>query len=182
MSEYDDFGGPWIETFSGGKFHFLTPQPEEIDIQDIAHALSLTCRFAGHTRVFYSVAEHSIRVAEIVPNKYKLLALLHDASEAYLPDLPRPEKASMPIFKSMEEVILQAIWRKYNIDFMLTTDGVVKEADNILLATEARDLMKNTDGWAPLPEPLEQAEFIETYSSSFAESLFLIRFKEYRGE
>ena len=177
MDEYNSYGGQFIETYKGHKFHFLNPQPDEIDIEDIAHHLSLTCRFVGACRVFYSVAEHSIRVAEIVPDKYQLLALLHDASEAYLPDLARPEKAGMPEFKAMEQVILQAIWRKFGIDPMLTVDGVVKEADNILLATEARDLMDNTDDWAKLPEPLK--DVIEPIDSEWDEELFLDRFWEY---
>jgi len=173
----DEFGGHWIESFMGGKFHFLDPQPDEIKIVDIAHALSLTCRFGGSCRVFYSVAEHSIRVAEILPEKYKLLGLLHDASEAYLPDLPRPIKAGMPEFKAMENVILQAVFRKYGIDPMLTSDGVVKEADNILLATEARDLMDNTDDWATLPFPL--SDKIIPFCSEWIEEKFLERFNEY---
>lgn len=176
----DEYGGNWIETFGGSRFHFLAPQLDEIKIEDIAHSLSLTCRFSGSCSVFYSVAEHSIRVAEIVPDKYKLLALLHDASEAYLPDLPRPMKACFPDFKAMETVILQAIWKKYGIDFMLTTNGIVKEADNILLATEARDLMKNTEDWATLPEPLEYK--IRPWKSKDAELLFLLSFANYGGE
>jgi len=175
----NEYGGHWIETFKGRKFHFLNPQPNEIDIEDIAHALSLTCRFNGACRVFYSVAEHSIRVAGIVPDKYKLLALLHDASEAYIPDLPRPEKAGMPEFKAMENVILQAIWHKFGIDNLLTSDGVVKEADNILLATEARDLMPNTDDWAELPFPLSDKIVPFCSDLKWIEQEFLQRFNEY---
>jgi len=87
MTEYDEH---WITTYTGKRFHYLDPQPEEIDIVDIAHALSLTCRFGGHCKEFYSVAEHSIRVAEIVPKEFQLLALLHDAGEAYTGDVQSP--------------------------------------------------------------------------------------------
>lgn len=175
----DEFGGHWITTYTGKKFHFLDPQPGEIDIKDIAHALSLTCRFGGQCREFYSVAEHSIRVAEIVPEKYKLLALLHDASEAYMPDLPRPMKASLPEFKKMELDILAAIWKKFIPDTSWVITAV-KKADNILLATEARDLMDNTEDWAELPPPLEKK--IVPSRPFFAEDYFLFNFRVYGGE
>ena len=149
MNEYD---GRWIATYTGKKFHYLDPQPDEIDIVDIAHALSLTCRFSGQCREFYSVAQHSYLMTSLVPDEYKLHALLHDASEAYLPDLPRPEKAELPKFKEMENIILEAVYRKFTPIYQ---QGIieVKNADNIMLASEARALMSNTDGWAALPEP-----------------------------
>ena len=147
----DEFGGHWITTHSGRKLHYLDPQPDEIDIGDIAHALSLTCRFSGQCREFYSVAQHSYLMTNLVPNEYKLHALLHDASEAYMPDLPRPEKAELPKFRKMEKVILWAIWNKFLPDWDYNHLVAIKHADNIMLATEARDLMANTDDWAPLP-------------------------------
>jgi hypothetical protein len=177
----DEYGGHWITTYTGKKFHFKNPQPEEIDIADIAHALSLTCRFAGECKRFYSVAEHSVRVAEIVPPKYKLRALLHDASEAYLPDLPRPMKAELPEFKTMENIILVAIWQKFIAHYPEVGEKeIIKEADNVMLATEARDLMDNTNDWAPLPSPL--ATKIEPMTSMEAELLFLFRFTKYWGK
>jgi len=89
MNEYD---GHWVNTYTGKHFHYLDPQPEEIDIIDIAHSLSLTCRYGGHCKQFYSVGDHSIRVAEIVPDELKLRALLHDAAEAYLTGLTPAHK------------------------------------------------------------------------------------------
>src|SRR5271156_4912831 len=80
----------WIQTFTGKKFYPFNPKPQDIDIRDIAHALSNICRFTGHTKRFYSVAEHSRNVAKLVPAHMKLQALLHDASEAYLCDIARP--------------------------------------------------------------------------------------------
>ena len=172
----NEYGGAWIETFSGIKFHFLNPQPSEIRIEDIAHSLALTCRFGGQCREFYSVAEHSIRVAEIVPNEWKLLGLLHDASEGYMPDIPRPMKAELPDFINIELGILKAIWDKFIGEGWRNAKSIIKEADNILLATEARDLMANMDDWAELPLPL--ADIIVPMSSKGAEQLFLQRFKE----
>lgn len=173
----NEFGGHWITTYTGKKFHFLDPQADEIDIVDIAHALSLTCRFGGQCKRFYSVAEHSIRMAEIIPEEYRLLALLHDASEAYIPDLPRPEKAELPEFKKMEVNILRAIWAKF-LPNQYRVGLIIKEADNILLATEARDLMANMDDWALLPPPL--AKKIEPLTSQQAERIFTHRFNIYK--
>lgn len=174
----NEFEGAWITTFSGKKFHFLDPQPDEIDILDIAHALSLTCRFTGQCSEFYSVAEHSIRVAKIVPKEYRLHALLHDASEAYLPDIPRPMKAQLPEFKIMENKILASIWARFAGWYDFSAHNVVKEADNILLATEARDLMPNTNDWATLPEPLK--DVIIPLTSKESEEAFLAAFDFYR--
>lgn len=174
----NEYGGHWITTYTGKQFHFLAPQPDEIDIIDIAHHLSLVCRFVGACREFYSVAEHSIRVAEIVPDEYKLHALLHDASEAYMPDLPRPEKAELPEFKRMEINILAAVGDKFLPEGWHKKDSkIIKQADNILLATEARDLMDNTNDWAELPKPL--IETIHPLSSAEAMALFSARFSEY---
>lgn len=176
----DEYSGHWITTYTGKKFHFLDPQPEEINIADIAHALSLTCRFGGQCKKFYSVAEHSIRTSEIVSERFKLLALLHDASEAYMPDLPRPIKASIPEFKVMERVILVAVWKEFRVvGWFDSYDTVIKEADDTLLATEARDLMANMDGWAELPKPLDRV--IIPMSSKSAEVVFLHEFNKLMG-
>ena len=83
----------YLSTYTGKKFYPYDPRPEQICIEDIAHGLSMLCRFAGQCRFFFSVAEHSIAVAHLLPANLKLFGLLHDASEAYLVDLPRPVKA-----------------------------------------------------------------------------------------
>ena len=130
----------WIETFTGKRFDILAPRPEQICIEDIAHALSQQCRFTGHTRCFYSVAEHSIHVAARCENK--LAGLLHDASEAYLSDLARPVKqltALGPVYKQIEDVIQGAIYERYGIPMPIPAD--VKKWDNILLFTEKAQLM-----------------------------------------
>src|SRR5712664_1181267 len=84
--------GPWIETFTGHAFYLLDPRPEDILIEDIAHALSQACRFTCHTRRFYSVAEHSYHIAVLCEKEYKLGGLLDDAEETYLGDMNRPLK------------------------------------------------------------------------------------------
>jgi 5'-deoxynucleotidase YfbR-like HD superfamily hydrolase len=82
----------WIQTYQGGCFEPFNPHPDQIHIRDIAHALALTCRFTGHCLDFYSVAQHSVMVSQIVSHKHALAGLLHDASEAYLTDVASPIK------------------------------------------------------------------------------------------
>lgn len=126
-----------IMTFTGELFNFADPQPDQVDIRDIAHALSLTCRFSGHCPVFYSVAEHSIRVAHISLPEDKLSGLLHDAAEAYITDIPGPAKALLPDYQALEIKVFRAIARKFAISE--AHPASVKKADGILLATEARE-------------------------------------------
>lgn len=173
-NEYEDV---WMETYTGGKVHFTNPRPEEINITDIAHQLSMLCRFTGACREFYSVAEHCIRVAHIVPINLKLAALLHDAAEAYTNDISRPVKHAHKL-DEMETILTFAIDNKYKID---SRHPEIREADNILLATEARDLMANTDGWAKLPPPLDES-IVPMYQSGEAEAVFIAKFFEYGGK
>lgn len=132
----------WIQTYTGRRFWPLDPRAEDVTIGDIAHALSNECRFSGHCRGFYSVAQHSVLVAQVVLQRspeLALTALLHDAAEAYMSDIARPVKKSMPIFGEMEHRIELVIAEKFSLVFPFPP--IIKEADNILLATERRDLM-----------------------------------------
>ena len=95
MSEAQNARNTRTQTHSGKMFDIFNPTPEDICIEDIAHALAMQCRFNGHTKEFYSVAEHSLNVARIVNHltsdpKTVMHALMHDAHEAYLGDLPGP--------------------------------------------------------------------------------------------
>jgi len=171
MTEYKE---NFITTYTGKKFHYLDPQPDEIDITDIAHALSLTCRFSGHCKEFYSVAEHSIRVADAVPMELRLQALLHDAAEAYITDIPRPIKVAFGL-EAAEQPILRCILLKYGLEGI---NSVIKVVDDILCATEARDLMSNTDDWLGLPKPLNLT--IHPITSQDAERIYLYRFYKYQ--
>jgi len=172
MNEYE---GAWVTTYTGRRFHFLNPTPDEVCIEDIAHHLSLLCRFTGACRLFYSVCEHSMRVAEIVPPHLRLSALLHDSPETYINDISRPIKYTHKL-EDTEKAIMGVIANKYKITPYAPE---IKEADNIMVATEARDLMPNTDYWAPLPAPLKGR--IKPMTSSVAELIFLYRFRSYVG-
>lgn len=167
----------WIATHSGLKFYPGQPEEAEIDIEDVAHALSNLCRFAGHCREFYSVAQHSVIVSKIVPPHRALCALMHDAPEAYLCDLPRGVKALLPAYKQMEA----ALWRRIAgiYGFLPYLPPEIKDADNIALVTERRDLIEHpVDTW--LVEEKFQAleETIIPLPPGIAKQLFLDRYEE----
>lgn len=142
-----------IITYSGHMLSFDSPEDWTFDIQDIGHALSNVCRFAGHCRIFYSVAEHSVWVSHNVPPQYALAALLHDGAEAYIGDMSTGLKARFPEYKALEKRIERALFSAYNMDVdrMKTCLAFVKYADLVALATEKRDLMPPTQKqWAML--------------------------------
>jgi 5'-deoxynucleotidase YfbR-like HD superfamily hydrolase len=132
----------WIQTFTGRQFFPLEPRAEDIDILDIAHALSNLCRYGGHVEQFYSVAQHCYLVSKTVPYEFALYGLLHDASEAYLIDVPRPIKhgAGMELYRAAEKNLESLIYTVFGLG--PEQPECVKTADNQLLRTEQRDLMK----------------------------------------
>jgi len=148
-----------IATYSGRVISPLDPDPAQIAIEDIAHALSNQCRFTGHVRTFYSVAEHSVRcVRELIdqnfyfpileypdpPEELDLLGwtLLHDASEAYLSDIARPVKQGLGfggIYREVETRLMEVIATKYRLSWPQPDE--VTRVDDVMLRTEQRDLM-----------------------------------------
>lgn len=138
--------GDYIHTYSGKKFYAMDPTPDDIDITDIAHALSHLCRFGGHTPTFYSVAEHSILVSELVPVKDRMWGLLHDASEAYLCDIPRPFKQYLNNYKEIEENIQRVIAVKFKLDWPIPP--AVHFIDRNIVAAEAKQLWTTNPEWA----------------------------------
>lgn len=139
----------WFQTASGKRFWAFDPHVDDLDIMDIAHALSMKCRYGGHTREYFSVAQHSVIVAQIVnswfPAERRLIltALMHDAAEAYSADVVRPIKRRIPQFKEIEERIEAVIAQKFDLIFPFPRS--IKEADNMALNTERRDLLTQTD-------------------------------------
>ena len=135
-------------TFSGRDY--LPPQmvPADVHIEDVAHALSLICRFGGHTEVHYSVAQHSLLVARILedqgaPVDAQLAGLLHDAHEAYIGDLPTPIKSVLgQAWNDLEADVAAAVRRALDVTFAFHDwEDLLKYADRVALATERRDLM-----------------------------------------
>lgn len=165
----------WIQTRSGRRFSPLDPDPAAIDVADIAHSLALQCRFNGHCRVFYSVADHCVRVSRVVPPEHALWGLLHDAAEAYLGDLPRPIKVQLPAYRAAEDRLMEFIARHFGLPWPMPAP--VHEADNVLLVTEQRDLMGPAPAsWGLVATPLP--ERIEPLGPEAAEAAFLARFAE----
>lgn len=115
-SLYND--DPVIRTYTGKYINIFDIKPDDIDIIDIAWRLSQTCRFGGFTKTFYSVAQHSIWCCENVLNdKFKLEALLHDASEAYIGDIPSPIKRVIPEIHQIENRIQEIIADKFKLQY-----------------------------------------------------------------
>lgn len=174
----------FMQTASGRSFHPTNPTVDVIDIGDIAHALSHICRFAGHTRYFYSVAQHSVLVADIVKNKggsriEQLDALMHDAAEAYLMDVPTPVKKLLTNYKEIENKVHACIAERYDLSYEMP--ALVHLADGIALATEAEALMINSHLWE-LPHDAEDYS-VESMTPLKARRAFLKRFKElYEGK
>ena len=137
----------WIQTFTGQKFYPLYPEDSNYVIEDIAHALSNICRFTGHCRHFYSVAQHSVILSRLVPTHLEKAALLHDASEAYLTDIARPIKAlpSFAGYKIMEANTQTAICKAFGIPVLEAP--VLKDFDTLLLRNEAKCLGLLTEEW-----------------------------------
>ncbi len=166
----------FIHTFTGKHFEPLNPNPDLIDIRDIAHALSMQCRYVGHCRDLYSVGEHSVRVSQACANKDALAGLLHDAPEAYLHDLARPIKRAegMEKYREAEDNLWLMIARKFDLPAVIP--GSVHRADNLLLNTEARDLFDRTPAWAD--RTMVQPHTIRPLTSPrAAETWFMERFR-----
>lgn len=169
--------GGSIGTFAGNRVYPLDADPDTIDIKDIAHALSNQCRFSGHVKKFYSVAEHSVRVSELLKNSFTstelaLAGLMHDSTEAYLVDLPRPIKHTAgfgDMYRDAEDRLYVVIARKYGLPIPIPQK--VHEADNIMLATELRDLMGVNVLWDGAPSPNDTV--IKPWSPEVAEKRFL---------
>lgn len=159
-----------MRTYTGKHIYPHDLQLSEIDIEDIAHALALQCRFNGHCNTFYSVAEHCTRMSRANLPGSPSWRLLHDAAETYLGDIVAPVKALFPEFKTLEKSILTKIARKFQLPER--EEWVLTLADARMLATEARDLLvTNLEGWDWLPEPLP--DVIKPWSWRRAEKEFL---------
>lgn len=153
-----------IRTVSGKYVNVFEPDPETICIEDIAHALSMQCRFGGHLPQFYSVAQHSIFCADLADADQKLAALLHDASEAYMLDIPKPIKLKLANYGEIEDGLMKLIAAKFGFAYPLSDH--IKLIDKRMLHMEWNAIM------------LEKKNNLEVYSTMKAKTFFLNKFKE----
>jgi hypothetical protein len=169
--------GAWLQTYSGRQFWPLDPRAEEIDILDIAHSLSMQCRYAGHCQRFYSVAEHSVYVSQVIEPQFALYGLLHDAAEAYLVDVPRPVKPFLDGYRALEDRLWEEVCYKFGLWPDRVKEEAIKRADNAVLLAEKDDLMPNAP--APWNVPGEPADIrIMCLTPEAARGFFIKRFVE----
>lgn len=166
----------WMLTYTGARYWPAAPQAADVRIIDIAHHLSMLCRYTGACRRFYSVAEHSVLVSQIVPPEHALCGLLHDAPEAYTNDINKPLKRSLPDYQRIEELNWTVIAGKFGLPWEMPE--AVHEADYVMLRTEQVRLMpycEFTDDWAREAHPTLQ---LGCWSPAEAEAKFMSRFYE----
>jgi 5'-deoxynucleotidase YfbR-like HD superfamily hydrolase len=178
--------GDYIGTYSGKCFWPLDPKPEEICLEDIAHALSQICRFTGHTSEHYSVLTHSLNVERLLIDRgynelTQLYGLLHDAAEAYVGDMSRPMKICCPSFQAIEDGVQAAVYKHFGLpEPTPEIAAAVKEADNYILALEARRLMQNTEGWRLMETGDEELWVVK--GGKIQEALFIVSVEQALGK
>lgn len=173
--------GPTILMVSGAYFSFEQPERTPVPVEDIAHALSNICRFTGHCRGFYSVAQHAVLTSFLAPPKFAFHALHHDDVEAVLGDVSSPLKRLIPQYKAIERRIEAVILAQFGLP--AETPPEVKRADLVALRTEQRDLMHKAGGlWKSLDGIDPSRDFtVEPMAPATAASLYLERHRQLLG-
>ncbi|KKN12806.1 hypothetical protein LCGC14_1012800 [marine sediment metagenome] len=174
-----------IVTYTGKLFDILNPKPELVCIEDIAHSLANQCRYTGHTKEFYSVAQHSVlmAVATELPGD-PMQKLLHDSAEAYFGDIVSPLKRKIYVCEQgysrrigeVEVNLLRVIQEALGVNLDLGPD--IKEADRRMLVTEVRDLMSAHPVWDKYIEGYKPLKHIIPWTPTFAERQFLHTYHE----
>ncbi|RWX28479.1 hypothetical protein EHH54_32455 [Rhizobium leguminosarum] len=165
-----------MQTASGRKFFPMDPRADEVFIDDIAHSLSMQCRYAGHCQRFYSVAEHSVLMARHLRWEgvdVALWALLHDASEAYLVDVPRPVKPYLEGYKAAEAKVMAAVALRFGLEGEMP--AAVHDADNRIIADELVNLVRMD--WHARYEGKELGVTLRYWSPEKAKEEFMATFQ-----
>lgn len=168
--------GPTILLHSGEYFDYENAEGSIFDASDIARGLSHICRFAGQCHRFYSVAEHSVYVSQIVPQEHAFAALMHDAAEAFVGDMPKPLKIMCPDYQAIEKRIERAVLDRFGLSLPLHPS--IKEADIVMLATEQAQIMRNRDDWEYTRGRKVADLTIQCLAPDDAMRFFLDRFRE----
>jgi uncharacterized protein len=168
-----------IMLHSGKLFDLVNPESNEITVEDIAHGLAHTCRYAGQCDGFFSVAEHSVLVSQVVP-RVKLAGLFHDAAEAFIGDVSGPLKRLLPEYRTIEKSIALAIFERLGIEWPIPFE--VKRADYSVMAAELLVLMPaGTNEWLHEMNVVPAAVEIRRLDPKKAKALFLDRYAELTG-
>lgn len=173
--------GTWMQTFTGGRFYPLDPRASEIQLADVAHGLAMTCRYGGHTRRFYSVAEHAVLVSLHVAPEYAREGLMHDSSEAYIGDMIRPLKhqPQMEEFRRAEHAIEVAVRERFGLSTDPAAWAAVKEIDDRILVDEIGELMSDPPAyWSRHESVAPLGAVITGLPPDLAELMFVHRFAE----
>ncbi|WP_434632288.1 phosphohydrolase [Chromobacterium sp. CV08] len=169
----------FIQTVSGRYLNVLDPQPDDIDIADIAHHLAHICRFGGACRQFYSEAEHAIRMAEILPPQLQLAGLLYGAAKAYSGAVVRADSFEC---SPLQHRLTAAVEARFGLELSGEDRATLAMADTRLLATERRDLMPPDNiEWPILAgvQPLQERIWPMTISQVLAR--FCTQYEQYLG-
>lgn len=164
-----------ISTYDGQFFDFNHPERYDYDINTIAHALSNICRYGGHSSKFYSVAEHSVLVSRIVPERLALCGLLHDASEAFVGDMPSPLKAMCQSYRTIEERVHKSIAEKFGLPYPFPPE--IKLADKMVYKAERKQITSVDDEIWHVDMPAADV-MVTGMSPKNAKAFFLSRYNE----
>ena len=164
----------WIQTYTGKKFHLFDPKLDEIDIVDIAHGLSNICRYTGQCNAFYSVAQHSVLISQLVSEKNALQGLMHDSAEAYISDLSSPLKHGLWEYRVLENRLLKFIFGKFNIAYPVSEE--VNYQDRALCVLEKEKLFNQPLDWGWENKYTKPIIELITWNREWAKAEFLNRF------
>jgi hypothetical protein len=179
----------WILTRSGHPFYPFDPDAtpaEALGIYVIAHALARICRFTGHSHQFYSVAEHSVRVSELLPPRLRIAGLLHDASEAYLGDMAKPMKdlPQLAPYREAVEAWQRRIYQHFGMPADAEDAAAIRQADYDMYLYEAHVLMPtHPAGYPARPKPPRRCSRrfngdVLGWKACTAEAMFLSAYNE----
>lgn len=172
--------GGWFTTYTGKKYNPINPTVDMICIEDVARSLSNICRFGGHVKTFYSVAQHSVHVSHLCESKFSREGLMHDGPEGFIGDMVRPLKYTdaMIAFREVEEINERVFVEKFNLQDIMPVS--VKYADNVMVVAEALELFVPQPQWAleALKKNPHPFKLTEIWTPDEARDKFLERYYE----